>query len=220
MELGERMKAYEEAFRQKLPIRMPVIVRLDGKAFHTLTRNLLKPFDPGLRIALINATLAVFEEMPARMAYQQSDEVSFLLIDYNKFNSQQWFDGVVQKMVSVSASVMGAHFTSEWGSNGYFDSRVFPIPERDIVNYFVWRQQDCMTNAISTMAQAKFSPKELHGKHSGEMCEMLKAAGTPYESFDPMWSLGTVITRTESMAAPEFSKNRGFLEKFLKIEEE
>lgn len=221
MDLGDRMKAYEEVFRQKLPIRMPVVVRLDGKAFHTLTRGCEKPFDAKIRNALLKATLAVLEEMPARMAYHQSDEVSFLLIDYNKFDSMQWFDGVVQKMASVSASVMGAHFTQEWGKPGYFDARVFAVPERDIVNYFIWRQRDCTRNAISAMAQAKFSPKQLHGKNSGQMLEMLKEVGTPFESFGQEAGYGTVVIRGHIMgAAPDFSKNRAFVENYLKIEEE
>lgn len=222
MDLGDRMKAYEEVFRQKLPVRMPVIVRLDGKAFHTLTRGCEKPFDWKLREAMIKATLAVLEEMPARFAYMQSDEISFLLIDYNKFESMQWFDGVVQKIASVSASVMGAHFSLEWKKPGYFDARVFAVPERDIKNYFIWRQRDCMRNAISGIAQSKFSVNELHGKKSEEMVEMLKGTDTPVENFHPIWRLGTVAIRgeMESMAAPEFSKDKAFLDRFLKVEEE
>jgi tRNA(His) guanylyltransferase len=220
MDLGDRMKAYEEVFRQKLPVRMPVIVRLDGKAFHTLTKGCQKPFDQKLGDSMVTAARAVLEEMPARMAYHQSDEVSFLLIDYNKFDSMQWFDGVVQKMASVSASVMGAHFTQEYGKPGYFDARVFAVPERDIKNYFIWRQRDCMRNAISGIAQSKFSPKQLHGKKSDEMVEMLKATDTPVDSFSNRWRFGTIVTGGECIAAPEFSKERDFLDMFLEIEEE
>ena len=220
MDLGDRMKAYEEPFRQKLPIRMPAVVRLDGKAFHTLTRGCEKPFDGVLQEALREGTRAVLEEMPARLAYGQSDEVSFLLIDYNKFDSMQWFDGQVQKIVSVAASIMGAHFTKAYGKAGYFDGRVFVIPERDIVNYFIWRQKDCVRNSISACAQAEFSAKQLHGKNSDQMKEMLAGIGKPYDNVDAMWRLGTVSTRGESMAAPHFSSDREFLKKFLTVEEE
>jgi tRNA(His) guanylyltransferase len=110
MELGDRMKAYEEATRLVLPIRMPVVIRLDGKAFHTLTRYCAKPYDANLRQALVEATQVLLEGVPGRMAYHQSDEVSVLLIDYNRFDSQQWFKGCVQKMVSVAASIMGVEF--------------------------------------------------------------------------------------------------------------
>ena len=112
MDLGDRMKAYEETFRNVLPVRMPAVIRLDGKAFHSLTRGCERPFDERLRLCLVEATKALLEEVPGRMAYHQSDEVSVLLIDYNHFDSEQWFKGVVQKIVSVAASVMGVEFSS------------------------------------------------------------------------------------------------------------
>jgi tRNA(His) guanylyltransferase len=220
MDLGDRMKAYEETFRQKLPIRMPAVVRLDGKAFHTLTRGCEKPFDNKIHTALREATIAVMEEMPARLAYGQSDEVSFLLIDYNKFDSEQWFDGNVQKIASVAASIMGAHFTKEYGKPGYFDARAFVVPERDIVNYFIWRQRDCIRNSISACAQAEFSPKELHGKNSDQMKEMLAGIGKPYDAVASYWRLGIVSSRGESMGAPNFTEDRDFLKQFLTVEEE
>jgi tRNA(His) 5'-end guanylyltransferase len=221
MDLGERMKAYEEVFRQRLPIRMPVVIRLDGKAFHTLTRKCEKPFDEKLNTAMRDAVIALLDEVPGRMAYMQSDEISILLIDYNKFESMQWFDGVVQKMASVSASIMGAEFSLRWGSPGYFDGRIFAVPERDIVNYFIWRQQDCTRNAISSAAQSVFSPRELHGKNSPEMIAMLAEKGKPIESFPDKLLRGTIVVRGDSAVAPIFVGSReSFHEKFLKIEEE
>jgi tRNA(His) 5'-end guanylyltransferase len=221
MDLGERMKSYEETFRQKLLIRMPAVIRLDGKAFHTLTRGCEKPFDVKINTALREATLAMLDEVPARLAYLQSDEISLLLIDYNKFESMQWFDGGVSKMVSVSASIMGAEFSLRWGKAGYFDARVFNVPERDIINYFIWRQQDCKRNAISSAAQSVFSAKQLHGKNSDEMIAMLKESGKPIESFPDKLLRGTIAVRGESNTAHVFSESRDwFRENFLKIEEE
>lgn len=219
--LGDRMKAYEEAFRQKLPIRMPAVIRLDGKAFHTLTKKCEKPFDEKLNTALRDAVVAMLEEIPARLAYMQSDEISILLIDYNRFDSMQWFDGVVQKMASVAASIMGAEFSMRWGKPGYFDGRIFVVPERDIINYFVWRQQDCRRNAISSAAQSLFSPKKLHGKNSDEMIGMLKEAGKPIESFPTKLLRGTIVVRGASNTAHIFSESRDwFTKNFLSVEEE
>lgn len=221
MDLGDRMKAYEETYRQKLTARMPAVIRLDGKAFHTLTRKCEKPFDEKLNQALRDAVVALLEEVPARIAYMQSDEISLLLVDYNKFDSMQWFDGGVQKIASVSASIMGAEFSLRWGSPGYFDSRVFVVPERDIINYFVWRQKDCTRNAISSAAQSVFSPKELHGKNSEEMIGMLESAGKPWQSFPDKLIRGTIVVRGESRVAPTFSEAREwFEENFLSVEEE
>ena len=45
MTLGERMKEYEMQSRTRLLRRTPVIIRLDGCHFHTLTRGLNRPYD-------------------------------------------------------------------------------------------------------------------------------------------------------------------------------
>ena len=48
-ELGDRMKGqYEDRTRVLLPRRTYTIIRVDGKAFHTLTRGCQKPFDRSL----------------------------------------------------------------------------------------------------------------------------------------------------------------------------
>ncbi len=220
MELGDRMKEYEATYRQKLTMRMPAVIRLDGKAFHTLTKKCEKPFDEKLNKALRDAVVAMLEEIPARLAYMQSDEISLLLIDYNRYDSMQWFDGNVQKMASVSASIMGAEFSLRWGSPGYFDGRVFTVPHPDIINYFVWRQQDCRRNAISGAAQSIFSPKQLHGKNSDEMISMLAENGKPIESFPDKLLRGTIVVRGASNTAHVFSESREwFSDNFLETEE-
>ena len=220
MDLGDRMKAYEEAFKYVLPIRMPAIIRLDGKAFHTLTKDCRRPYDEHLRSAMVEAASAVLRDVPGRMAYCQSDEVSILLVDYNRFDSQQWFGGGIQKIVSVAASIMGVEFSKRWRKPGAFDARVFVIPERDVKNYFVWRQQDAMRNAVSMAAQAVFSPKQLHGKHSDEMIAMLKDKAISFEESPTWFRLGTVCTRDSQDGAPHFSTNRAYLDQFLTVEEE
>lgn len=214
------MKRYEAAFRFQLPVRMPVVIRLDGKCFHTLTKDCERPFDVTLRDCLVQATRDLMWEIPGRFAYHQSDEVSVLLIDYNKFDTDQWFDGIVQKMVSVAASVMGVQFSRRWGPPGYFDARVFAVPERDIENYFIWRQRDCMKNAVTMAAETVFSTKELHGKHSGEKTTMLAEKGITFDAYPEWFRFGSLITRDKIAASPIFSKNREVLKSFLTVEEE
>lgn len=220
MDLDTRMKWYEHTYRDRVPARMPVVIRLDGKCFHSLTRKCVRPFDEKLWEAMTDAVLVLMNEVPARLAYQQSDEVSLLLVDYNRFDTEQWFRGVIQKMASVSASIMGVHFSLNWGLPGYFDSRVMAIPERDIENYFVWRQRDCMRNAASMAAQDKFSTKELHGKNGDEMKMMLENAGVRFDDYPEYFRFGTVIEKNLREAAPIFSKNWDFLKRYLSVEQE
>lgn len=89
MDLGERMKKYEFVTRNYLTCKTPVIVRIDGKAFHTFTRGLEKPFDRNLIKLMQNTTLALCKEVDGcQLGYTQSDEISLLLTDWDKNETQ------------------------------------------------------------------------------------------------------------------------------------
>jgi tRNA(His) 5'-end guanylyltransferase len=203
-ELGNRMKEqYENRTRYFLPRRTYTLLRLDGKSFHTYTRGLKKPFDDGLSEDIDNAIIAMLPHLQgAVFAYTQSDEISVLLTDFATPQTDAWFDGNIQKMSSVAASIMTAEFNKSvttreikqlcldnLNSNdisfdikhtqlAYFDCRAFTIPDRtEVMNYFRWRQQDCVRNSVSMVAQANFSHKELHGKSQSMMHEMLHQKG-------------------------------------------
>ena len=197
--LGERMKEnYEHRTRSFVPRRTYTLIRLDGKAFHTYTKGLNKPFDHELIEDMNAAVMALLGEIQgAVFAYTQSDEISVLLTDFARPQTCAWFDGNIQKIASVSASIMTAEFNrlrlnrnrNDWNSNkesqfpgtetlAYFDSRVFTIPDRtEVMNYFRWRQQDCIRNSVSMVAQSNFSHKELHGKSQSDMHDMLHNKG-------------------------------------------
>lgn len=214
-ELGQRMKEqYEHRTRVFVPRRTFTIIRLDGKAFHTYTRGLQKPFDDGLSKDIDDAIIAMLPEIQGvQFAYTQSDEVSLLLTDFATPNTDAWFDGNIQKMASVSASIMTAEFNKlRWqrfinkqslnllgseNSTGYFDSRVFTIPDRtEVMNYFIWRNQDCARNSVSMVAQSLFSHKELQGKSTAEMQEMIyQKEGINWADYDQAKKNGRLIVR-------------------------
>ena len=105
--LAERMKTYYENIpKTKLMRRVPVAIRLDGKAFHTFTRWFKKPFDD-LFITSMQKTMQYLCEniQGCVFGYTQSDEITLILIDYQKLNSAAWFDYEVQKICSISASM-------------------------------------------------------------------------------------------------------------------
>ena len=104
--LGDRMKGYENISRIYLTRRTPVIIRIDGKAFHSFTHGFAKPFDDILIKSMQDISKYLCENiMGCKLAYTQSDEISLLLIDYEKLGTQAWFDNNLQKMVSVAASM-------------------------------------------------------------------------------------------------------------------
>ena len=111
-ELGDRIKTYyENRTRAYLPRRTYTIVRVDGKSFKTYTKGLNKPFDDGLIEDMDETACYLCKNMQgAKMGFVQSDEISILLTDFDKIGTDAWFDGNIQKMASVAASMATAKF--------------------------------------------------------------------------------------------------------------
>jgi tRNA(His) 5'-end guanylyltransferase len=142
----------------------------------------------------------------AKLAYVQSDEISILMTDFDKIDTQAWFDGNVQKIVSISAAMATAEFNRlmylarpeflEKGKMAHFDSRVWSISDVfEVENVFIWRQQDTRRNSVSMAAQSMFSHKELHGKNTKIMREMMLASGTDWESYPAGFRNGRCVVR-------------------------
>ena len=197
--LGTRMKEqYERRAATYLPRRTFTIVRLDGKAFHTYTRGLDKPFDQQLMDDMSATTKYLCEEVEgAVFGYTQSDEISLLLTDFAQPKTEAFFNGAVQKIVSVTASLTTAFFNKlRPGKLAFFDSRVFTIPDPvEVANYFIWRQRDATRNSVSMAAQSVYSHKELHGKSTNEMQEMLFQKGINWNDYPVRFRRGTSIER-------------------------
>ena len=117
--LGDRMKKYyEEIPKTKLMRRTPVIIRIDGKAFHTFTRGFTKPFDEILIKTMQETTKYLCENIQGCvLGYTQSDEISLVLIDYQKLETSAWFDYEVQKMCSIAASMATMAFNKIFAKN-------------------------------------------------------------------------------------------------------
>lgn len=231
--LGDRMKEfYENRTRNLLPRRTYTIIRVDGKAFHTYTRGLERPFDAKL-IADMDTTACYMCEniQGAKLAFVQSDEISIVLTDFDKLGTNAWFDGNIQKMASISASLATAKF-NELRPNkiALFDSRVFTIPTTvEVENYFIWRQQDTVRNSISSVAQSLYSPKQLHGKNTSEMQEMCFQKGVNWNDYEPKLKRGRLIvkeqydkngamrTRWISIEPPIFTQERELLAELIPI---
>ena len=219
-DLGDRMKSqYEDRTRYMLPRRTYTIIRCDGKAFHTYTRKFAKPFDLIIETGMDAAARALFDEAQgANFAYIQSDEISVLLTDFTKPETSAWFDGNLQKICSVSASVCTMAFNriaKEAGmpSNALFDARVFVIPDPvEVENYFIWRQKDAERNSLSVLAQQHFSHKQLQGKSCAEMHEMLHSKGVNWNDLDAYRKRGRAIHDDMlDIGIPVFTKDRKFL---------
>lgn len=180
-DIGDRMKAnYERRSRHELVRRMPVIVRVDGRAFHTYTRGMAKPFDQRLMENMARAAWVTGQEMQGfKAAYVQSDEASFLLTDYDSLQTEGWFGYCQNKVESLSASIMTAAFNRLMNRPqlAHFDARAFNVPRSEVANYFLWRMKDWERNSLQMYASTFFSHKELHRKGRAAKHEMLHGIG-------------------------------------------
>ncbi len=238
-ELGTRMKEfYENRTRYYLPRRSNIIIRIDGKAFHTYTKGLKRPFDEGLIEDMDNTAAFLCKEVQgAKFAYVQSDEISIYISDKDTIDTQAWFDYNIQKMASVSASLATSKFNQlrckrlqdfEYKA-AQFDSRVFQIPEAiEVENYFIWRQQDCTRNSIQSVAQSLYSQKELHGKGSNILQELIFKKGINWNDYDPKLKRGRFIQKKENdlgrskwvtTECPVFTQEREFLANKINVNE-
>lgn len=118
--LSDRMKCYENVTRNYLTRRAPAIIRADGKAFHSFTRGFKKPFD-GIFVKSMQETMKYLCEniQGCVLGYTQSDEITLVIIDYEKIESCAWFDNNIQKMASISASMATLAFNKYFSTNVY-----------------------------------------------------------------------------------------------------
>ena len=224
------MKAdYENRTRFLLPRRTYTVIRVDGKSFHAYTRGCQRPFDEDLMAAMDAAMVGLCENIEgARLGFVQSDEISVVVTDFGSTQTEAWFDGNVQKIASISASIATAYFNRarlaqsgephpdpllgkergpEWA---LFDSRVFTIPDpAEAENYLIWRQQDATRNSISMTAQAHFSHNALQGKSSNELQEMLwQERGINWNDMPAGFKRGRCCVRRTSTEDVEFVDKR------------
>ena len=204
-ELGMRMKEfYEEVPKTRLVRRMPVAIRIDGKAFHTFTRGFKRPFYEVLGKSMRETMKYLCENIQGCvLGYTQSDEITLILVDYQNLNSCAWFDYEVQKVCSIASYMATMAFNKFFTKNvnyfemthehdntineycttlvnaaekgAMFDARCFNIPKEEVCNLIYWRQLDATRNSIQMVGQANFSHKELQKKSCNMIQDMLFA---------------------------------------------
>ena len=137
--LGNRMKEYyENPYRFYLPRRSPMIIRLDMRAGHSFTKGFQRPFDDIFIESIQETAKYLCENIEnVKFSYQQSDEISLLLTDYDNVNIQAWFNKNLQKMCSIAASMATLAFNRAFGERvdeeyGYIESEaMFPSLEEE-----------------------------------------------------------------------------------------
>lgn len=193
--MGTKFKELERKERSKIDDSKFTVLRMDGRAFHTYTKNFERPFDSRLATAMDDATIALMKNtFPKNICgYTQSDEIS-LVIPPVKEPETLPFDGRVDKVLSLASSTATLGFVTSLiektdmepsvilgvNSAGFplFDARFFQVDTiEEVMEYMNWRRLDARKNAISSTAMRHFSKKDLHGKPTSERLQMLQEIG-------------------------------------------
>lgn len=159
------------------------------------------------------------------LGYTQSDEITFVVLNDLNEDSQTWFGGNVAKIVSTTAALATLKFNQvlmeyatiyqdEYSAfedipeisqadiyceavaaGATFDARVFNVPKEEITNVVYWRQADAIRNSVNMMGFAYFSPKEMHGKNTDEVKEMLREIGHDWDEIPLRFQRGSCCIR-------------------------
>ena len=207
-DLGTRIKEYyEDRTKTYLTRRTYTVLRLDGRSFSSYTSKLNKPFDDDFLEDMDETAKYLCSQVQgAKFGFTQSDEISLVLTDFDKLTTNAWFDGAVQKIVSIAAALATAKFNQlrrnrdeSYANNlATFDCRVFTIPEIDeVVNYCLWRQLDGTRNSISMASQSLYSSNELKYVKSVDKRQMMLEKGIDWDDYSNGIKYGRAIIRKE-----------------------
>lgn len=200
--LGDKHKKYECLPETRLMPGAPVVARLDGKAFHTLTKNAIKPFDDRIIDAMEAAAKYMFVEFCPHVVYVQSDEITLGWRDLDMFDNR------VQKLCSNIASKAAVVFDRTLAKTDYdlgdivpgFDCRVWQYPNLELsAENILWREMDASKNSVSMAAHHYFGTKKLEGIGTGERIKMLEELGFHWNQLAPKYKRGSIFKKVEVM---------------------
>ncbi len=199
--LGDRMKVLESSSESILNKNLPVLMRLDGRHFHSFTKGLNRPFDESLSKCMSLTTQKLLKESGGVIGYTQSDEITIVILP----GPDLIFNGRVQKICSsmaAMASVIFNHYVSEFMGPLYsakfptFDCRTWNVPSlAEAANSILWREIDAEKNSILAYALSFFSEKELYRINCDDKKIMLRNIGKPWEDLPVKFRRGIYIKR-------------------------
>lgn len=204
--LGDRMKFYEGRNTSDVLMPMiPVMARMDGRSFSKFTANMARPYDKRLSDLMVETTKFLVKSTNARCGYTQSDEITLVFLQ-DSMESDIFFGGKLFKMMSLLGSMTSVFFNRNMhlyvpecmNQSPVFDARVWNVPlEYEAANCFIWREMDATRNSVSMAAQSMYSHKELQGKSSAEMQEMIFQKGQNWNDYPNFFKRGTYVRRKE-----------------------
>lgn len=207
-DLGNRQKKFENAqAKHHLMPGIPTLARVDGRAFHTFTKGLVRPFDSRLGVCMTQTAVALLDEFKADLAYTQSDEITLCWKNLDEDNNYLMFSGKFHKMISLVAAQATWNFGRAALSSlpyyymerpALFDCRVWQVPNlRVAAENFLWREMDATKNSVSMAASAYYPESQLNGKSTRERKNMLLEKGIFWEEYPIQFKRGAYFKKVK-----------------------
>lgn len=221
--LKERMIKLRSATDYILPQKSYVMIMIDGRAFSHLIKNKYKkPFDDRFIDMMDEVAKYVCKNVGGcKFAYTQSDEITFVVTDFDTKETSSFFGNRLTKILSIIPSlatgrfnqmVMGNLCTDGLTSSEIkdkilgqklveFDCKAWSVDNfNDVYAYYLWRQLDCIRNSKSQTAQTWLSHRQLEGLTTDEQIELLKKTkGIDWNVFDDGKKYGRFIYKETEM---------------------
>ena len=216
---GDEMKMFERIYagHQFIP-NLPICIRLDGKGFSKYTSKLKRPFDETFSQIMKDVTKFLIQETNAIVGYTQSDEISLILYS-DDHKKEVYFNGKIQKLISVLASMATAKFNElaykllpqdKIPKLAFFDCRAWLMPNKEkAVDVLYWREIDATKNSISMATRSVYKTSEMMNKKANEMKDMLVQKGINWNEYPSSFKRGTYLQkRTELKTLTEEELNK------------
>jgi tRNA(His) guanylyltransferase len=203
-EVSDKCKLLESVTDIKATEKGCIMIRLDGRAFHTYTTGLKRPYDERLSSCMVDTTKTLVEDCHAIVGYTQSDEINLLLYADPEIESSDFpFGGRYMKLSSVYAGMASSCFAvlsnerieERKGYFPHFDGRAYSLTKEEAVMTLNWRVRDAYKNSVTMAAQSVYSHKQLLNKHTDEKLRMLKDKGIDWVDYPQFFKLGTFVKR-------------------------
>lgn len=204
--LGDLHKKFESRLETNVMSGSPVIIRLDGRSFHTFCKNMNRPYDQRMTSAMIDTTKYLVASTQANVGYVASDEIT-LAYRNDDVSKEMMFSGRIQKLCSIVASMATAKFNQIISTTipekanllPVFDARVFQYPTLDLAaETFLWRETDATRNSLTMAAHTYYSNTDLHKAGFTTKHNMLHAKGVNWNNYPPAFKRGTYVAARKS----------------------
>jgi tRNA(His) 5'-end guanylyltransferase len=198
--IGDKHKKIEAMYYNYFLPELPIVVRLDGRAFHTFTKGLRRPFDNRMSKMMIEVTKELVYQTHAKVGYTQSDEISLVFAPA----TDPLFGGRQSKIETTLAAIASAKFNQllpiwlpdKINDLPTFDARAIQYPTKEMaIESLVWRETDATRNSISMAAQAHFSHNQLQKKNNKVKLDMLNEIGVNWNDYPVHFKRGEYVKR-------------------------